>query len=236
MPKIKNIMITCCLFAISAAHAGKVITADQQQSMSPKAALQKLVDGNARYLNDQLHPKDKKIILEKNAKGQHPFAFIFNCVDSRSVPDYLFDQAPGNIFVGRIAGNVADPNVLGSMEFATKVAGSKLILIMGHTACGAVKGACANVEMGNLTGLLAQIQPAVLKVQSTEKESFNCKSDQTINSIAKQNVIDQMNYVIEHSEVIDDLVKENKVMLVGAMHDLATGKVNFFNLDGQPLN
>ena len=236
MRLVKGFILVSCLLTMSFANAGKVITAEQQENLTPSEALQKLVDGNARYINDKLHTKDRSIVLAKNAKSQHPFAFIFNCVDSRSVPDYLFDQAPGNVFVGRIAGNVADSDVLGSMEFATKVAGAKLILVMGHTACGAVKGACANVKMGNLTGLLSKIQPAVAFVKSEEKQSFDCKNEKTIDAIAKQNVLDQMNYIAENSGVIADLLDQKKIILVGAMHDIATGKVNFFDIQGKTLN
>lgn len=229
-----TIGLALCFTGVFASN-GVVITQAQQASITPAAALQKLIRGNARFVADELNQRDHTLILKYNARGQHPFAFIFNCVDSRSVPELLFDQAPGNIFVGRIAGNVVDRNVLGSMEFATHYAGAKLIVVMGHTACGAIVGACNNVKLGNLTGLLKQIRPAVQTVKAESKD-FSCDNPQIINEIAKQNVLDQLHYIMQHSPVIAKLVQTKRVMLVGAMHNLATGKVQFFSITGKAIH
>lgn len=236
MRRIITTLLSILVMCVCTAFAGKVVTQDYQQSLTPQGALQKLISGNDRFVQDELNKRDHTLILKYNAKGQHPFAFIFNCVDSRSVPELMFDQVPGNIFVGRIAGNVVDRNVLGSMEFATKFAGTRLIVVMGHTACGAVQGACNDVKVGNLTGLLAQIQPAVSKVKNEEKNNFSCDNPKTIDAIAKQNVFNQMHYILKNSQIIANLVKEKKVMLVGAMHNIASGKVEFFNIEGKMLN
>ncbi|MCW5590068.1 MAG: carbonic anhydrase [Legionellales bacterium] len=213
-----------------------VITVEQQQALTPQQVLTQLMNGNEKFVKDELDKKDHSLILKHNAQGQYPFAFIFNCVDSRSVPELLFDQVPGNIFVGRIAGNVVSNDVLGSMEFATQVAGAKLIVVMGHTQCGAVAGACNNVELGNLTGLLSKIKPAVTIVKDQEKNNFNCKSLSTIDAIAKQNVLEQMNYIVKNSEIIANLINEKKIILVGAMHDIKSGKVSFFDIQGKALS
>lgn len=230
-----ELFITALFFCLSV-HAANVMTFKKQASMTPQQALHKLMVSNNKFVdNDEACHQDHSLILKNNAKGQHPFAFIFNCVDSRSVPEILFNQTLGNIFVGRVAGNVVDKNVLGSMEFATKIAGAKLIVIMGHTDCGAVKGACNGAQLGNLTHLLSQIKPAVDTVKASEKSSFNCKSSKTIDAIAKQNVLDQMRYVLNNSSVIRNLVDEHAIILVGAMHHIRTGKVNFFDIHGKTI-
>ena len=236
---MKKILLTVGLFCLAlgafATSNALVMTQIQQANLTPQQALQKLVQGNARFVQDELNQRDHTLTLKYNAQGQHPFAFVFNCVDSRSVPDFLFDQAPGNIFVGRIAGNVVDRNVLGSMEFATQFAGAKLIVVMGHTACGAVSAACKGVKAGNLTGLLRRIQPAVQTVKAQSKD-FSCTNPEIINTIAKQNVLNQMHYIMQHSAIIAKLVYQKKIMLVGAMHNLADGKVQFFDINGKDIN
>ena len=236
MIRIIAVLGLCLFFACAfAANRAMIMTQETQANITPEQALQKLIKGNDRFVADELAHKDHTLILKYNARGQHPFAFVFNCVDSRSVPDLLFDQAPGNIFVGRIAGNVVDPNVLGSMEFATQYAGAKLIVVMGHTSCGAVIGACKDVRSGNLTGLLQRIRPAVKTIKAETKD-FSCDNPQTIDAIARQNVLNQLHYIMQHSPIIAKLVQEKKIMLVGAMHNLADGKVQFFNIDGKDIS
>lgn len=233
----KIILFVLCLgFSLGFAQPLHVKSAEALAKMTPKQALEKLIEGNKRYVAQDPRQHDQDAVLKKISKGQHPFAFIFNCVDSRSVPELLFDQTLGNIFVGRIAGNVTDRNILGSMEFAVKFSGSKVIVVMGHTACGAVRGACNNVKAGNLTYLLKQIQPAVSTIRKEEGKAFNCDKPQTIDAIAKVNVLNQIKYIMTNSPIIAKLVKENKIMVVGAMHNLANGKIAFFNMDGKTVN
>lgn len=217
--------------SVSAANAGDLISSPvskaKQARVTPSYVLSLLKKGNERFVADAEHRYNYVSIREQNAKGQHPLAIVLSCVDSRSIPDVLFDQAPGNLFVARIAGNVVSSDVLGSMEFATKYAGSKLIVVMGHSACGAVQGACADVGEDNLKVLLNSLQPAVAKVKQQSKSSDFCQSNKNINAIAKANVQFQLSRILRESATIRNLVAEKKIMLVGAMHDLASGKVTF---------
>lgn len=221
--------------AFAADDQHHLITQEQQQQMTPEQALVRLEQGNQRFLENKNHEYDYSDMITKTAEQQYPFAIVLSCIDSRSIPDILFDQGIGNIFVARIAGNVISTDVLGSMEFATKITGAKLIVVMGHTNCGAIKGACEDAKLGNLTDLLQTIQPAVKTIKESEKGGFSCSSPVTIDAIAKQNVLDQMHDILTKSPVIAQLVQEKKVMIVGAMQDLATGKVDFFNAQGEPV-
>lgn len=212
-----------------------VLTKEMQQSLSPEKALQKLMDGNQRFLEGQNRTYNTTELMKATAKqGQFPFAFIFSCIDSRSIAEMLFDQSIGNLFVGRIAGNVADPNVLASMEYSTKFVGSKVVVVMGHTSCGAISAACSNVQVGNITKLLENIQPAVAQVEK-QQNSKDCKDPQLIDAIAKQNVINQLNYIYQHSPIISEQVDKKSIALIGAMHDINTGKISFFDRSGQEI-
>lgn len=236
MQKMRGFTFICgaviALFAhpiIAQVTPSKAVTAQKQSQLTPEEALNLLEQGNQRFLNNQMrnynYVKDMKVSTKY---GQHPIAIILNCIDSRSIAETLFDQGIASIFVSRIAGNVAGQDVLGGMEFATKHAGAKLIVVMGHTNCGAVRAACANPKLNeqNLSDLIKQIQPAVKQVSKTQK--LNCDDPKQIDEIAKQNVIDQVNDIYNDSPTIKQLVDEHKVMLVGAMHNIATGKVDFF--------
>ena len=163
-------------------------------------------------------PNYKKQI-EETKNDQYPHTLILSCLDSRIPPEIIFDQGIGNLFVARVAGNIEDANVLGSMEFATKVKGTKLIVVMGHNKCGAVKGAIDNAELGNLTQLVDQIKPAI--------EGDKSNLDDMMDKTAKHNVEMTIADVLKLSPVIADLVKENKVKIVGAYYDITTGKVSF---------
>lgn len=224
------LILTCCLLTCNVwaqRDIQKPFTQQQQQAIAPQDALKLLKEGNKRFVKDAEYRYDYDQIREFNASGQYPFAVIVSCLDSRSSPDVLFDQAPGNLFVGRVAGNVVDTNMLGSLEFATKYAGAKLVVILGHTSCGAVKGACAGVGEANLKKLLETIQPAVETKQIIAKKSNDCSSADDIKEIAEINVRNQLVVILSKSPTLRQLVKEKKIMLVGAMHDIATGEVNF---------
>lgn len=212
-----------------------VLTQQAQQSLTPSEALKKLASGNQRFLAGNGRDYQNSVLMKFTAQhGQFPFAFVFNCIDSRSIPEILLDQGIGRLFVGRIAGNVVDADVLASMEYAVKFVGSKIIVVMGHTSCGAIEAACSNLQTGNLTTLLAKIQPAVTQ---TEKElnSKNCQDPKLINAIAKQNVLVQLSTVYQNSEIIRDLVDKKGIELVGAMNDLKTGQVTFFDRSGKEI-
>lgn len=202
-------------------------TAATQADMSPAEALQALKDGNARFLSGDMLNRDFGDQVEQTASGQYPFAVVLGCIDSRVPPELVFDQGIGDIFSPRIAGNFVNTDILGSMEFATKVAGSKVIVVLGHTACGAVKGACDHVELGNLTHTLANIAPAVYAVNDVEGER-NSSNTEFVNKVAHTNVKMTVANIVERSAVIRELVESGDLMVVGAMHDVSTGEVTFY--------
>lgn len=198
-----------------------------QQQLSPQAILDRLQQGNVRFVSQKQRSINYQEIREHNAHGQYPLAFILCCVDSRVAPEIIFDQTLGDIFVGRVAGNVVDDNILGSMEFATKLAGAKLIMILGHTGCGAVSGACQNIEMGHLTQLIEQIKPSVQQVLSSTEGLGNID---IIDTVAKHNVLHQMSEIRSRSAIISALIDKKKIIMVGAMHDITSGHVNLLSL------
>jgi carbonic anhydrase len=211
-------------------------TRESLEKITPEDALKRLTDGNKRFVNN--NSKQRNLLAQAKAtslKGQFPSAVILSCMDSRGSPELIFDQGLGDIFSVRVAGNVIDSDQLGGMEFATKVMGSKLVVILGHTKCGAIQGACQNVELGNLTQLLNKIQPAAKEIKNKSNGEINCNDYHVVDAIAKQNVIDMIKDTKEHSSIIQDLVKNKQVMIVGAMHDLKTGKVEFFDENGNEI-
>lgn len=184
---------------------------------TPDEALAELKAGNARFLANAMLNTDYKTQIEHTKENQHPHSLILSCLDSRVPPEIIFDQGIGNIFVARVAGNIVDADILGSMEFATKVKGTKLIVVMGHNKCGAVKGAIDNAQLGNLTQLVSKIKPAI--VHNTD----NNKMDET----AQNNVKITIGNIVRDSPVIAELIKEGKVKIVGAYYDIESGKVSF---------
>lgn len=204
-----------------------------QTKLSPVQALDRLKAGNKRFVTGSM--KDRKLLKIANytsVKGQFPFAFVLSCLDSRSVPEIVFDQGLGDIFSARVAGNLVGRDVLGSMEFATKYAGVGLIVVMGHTHCGAVQAACTGKDFTkNLNKLLKQIRPAVKKTEK-HAHSKDCASMKLVNAIAKQNVVNQINKILSKSKTIRGLVEAHKVIIVGAMHNIKTGQVEFFDQKG----
>lgn len=188
---------------------------------SPDDALNELKKGNTRFTDNKLENTDYKDQVQSVKDDQHPHSVILSCLDSRIPPEIIFDQGFGNIFVARVAGNIEDDNILGSLEFATKIKGSKLIVVMGHNKCGAVKGAVDNAELGKLTQLVDQIKPAITGDKSNP--------DKMLDETSKKNVKLQIDSILKHSDVIAGLVKDGKVKIVGAYYDLNTGKVEFLN-------
>ncbi|CEG56672.1 carbonic anhydrase family protein [Legionella fallonii] len=205
---------------------GKTMSQTKQQQMSPKQALQRLKDGNQRFLTNTQKTRDYLKQAHLSSYGQYPFAVVLNCMDSRSVPELFFDQGLADLFTLRVAGNVLNDDILGSMEFATKAAGSRLIVVLAHTSCGAVAGACNDVKLGHLTDVLDKIQPVV---QSTMKEehSKNCADPKLVDSIAKANALHVVREIQERSPILRDLVKNKQVGIVAGVHDIKTGKVTF---------
>ncbi|MBK7245357.1 MAG: carbonic anhydrase [Saprospiraceae bacterium] len=187
---------------------------------TPDEAILELKDGNKRFLQNKPINTDYKSQIEHTKSDQHPHSLILSCLDSRIPPEIIFDQGIGNIFVARNAGNIEDQNILGSMEFATKVKGTKLIVVMGHNHCGAVKGAVDDVELGHLTQLVNQIKPAI--VQNEDKKLM---LDETSKNSVKRTIDD----ILKRSPVIEELVKKNQVKIVGAYYNLENGKVTFLD-------
>ncbi len=240
--KLKNVLILLSSLAfISCAYASKQttslkITSQQMlQKLTPEQSLAKLKAGNLRFVKAKKRARNYAELAKiASTKGQHPFAIVLSCIDSRSIPDLIFDQGLGNMFVARDAGNVVSPTIYASMLFAVKVTGSNLIVVMGHTQCGAVQAACEGKASGFIGDLLAKIQPAVNVVEQQTKYK-NCQSMKLVNKIARQNVITQINAILKNVPEFDKLIAEKKLMIVGAMHDIRTGKVEFFNEKGKSV-
>lgn len=208
-----------------------VQTKESQLTITPQRALQSLKEGNARFASGKsMNQKKYRQQVSLTAKGQYPFAAILSCLDSRVAVEDIFDLNNGDSFNGRIAGNVMNPDMLGSFEFATKLAGAKVIMVLGHTKCGAVKGACDFAQMGNLTGLLDRIEPAVNWVGKdwTDGEK-NSKNDKFVEAVGETNVKLTMDGIKKDSPILKELIDTGKVVLVGGVYDLETGVVKFIN-------
>jgi len=228
-------LIASWIVAAAVAVAGAALADDHyrtfdqeaQAALTPDEALQLLQEGNARYVAGESIERDLLAQQKATSGGQYPFAVVLSCLDSRSTPETVFDQGVGDLFVGRVAGNVVNTDLLGSFEFATAAAGSKLIVVMGHTSCGAVKGACDGVELGNLTALLDEIEPAIDAVSTPAGTDRSSANTEFVNKVIETNVRMQVNELLRRSDVVRGLVDEGKVKVVGAVHDLASGEVRF---------
>lgn len=198
-------------------------TRETQASLTPQCALELLKAGNARF---EANLKVNRNLLEQaniTADGQFPFAVVLSCIDSRTSAELIFDQGLGDIFSIRIAGNVLNDDIVGSMEFACKIAGSRLIVVLGHSGCGAVKGACDGVELGKLTGLLQKIRPAIML---TEK-SGDLPRDEFVQRVAEKNVEHVVQEIRQRSNVLDAMIAEGQVGIVGAMYSVQSGTIQF---------
>jgi carbonic anhydrase len=201
------------------------LTKEQRDRMTPSQVIEELKKGNERFRAGKMVAHDYLAQKTSTAVGQYPAAVVLGCIDSRAPAEILFDTGIGDTFNGRIAGNVVNDDLLGSMEFACAVAGAKVALVFGHTACGAVKGAIDDVEMGNLTGLLARIKPAISATKfNGEKLSKNAAY---VDAVARTNVVLALDNIRRRSPILEDLEKKGSIQIVGAMYDLATGMVEF---------
>ena len=206
----------------------KTLNKEIQSAITPRKALEILKEGNNRFINNLKAHRNLLEQANETRDGQWPFATILSCIDSRTSAELIFDQGLGDVFSVRIAGNIVNTDILGSMEFACKVAGSKLIVVLGHTKCGAVKGACDHVEMGNLTELLSKIQPAVYQ-EKTTSENRNSSNSTFVENVAEINVKRNVKNIIERSFVLEQMVENGEIGIVGAMHDIETGLVTFYD-------
>ena len=204
-------------------------TPESQAAMTPQSALDMLKEGNARFVARSMSDRNLIEQVEQTATGQYPFATILSCIDSRVSAELVFDQGVGDIFSARVAGNIVNEDLLGSMEFACKLAGTKVIVVLGHTSCGAVKGACDGAQMGNLTALLSKINPAVQAVtEPADPAERNSKNLNFVNEVAKTNVHMTLDNIRKDSPVLKDMEDAGEIALVGAMYDISNGKVLFY--------
>jgi carbonic anhydrase len=208
----------------------KTLNKEIQNSISPRKALEILQKGNDRFINNLKANRNLLEQVNDTSEGQWPFATILSCIDSRTSAELIFDQGLGDVFSVRIAGNIVNTDILGSMEFACKVAGSKLIVVLGHSKCGAVKGACDHVEMGNLTELLSKLQPAVYAERETpDIDKRNSKNSNFVENVAAINVRRSVKAIIERSFIIEQMVENGEIGVVGAMYNIETGQVDFYD-------
>lgn len=206
----------------------KAQTKETQAVMTPDSSLQALKDGNQRFMDNMEVSRDLLDQVKDTSTGQYPFATILSCIDSRVSSELIFDQGIGDIFSVRIAGNFVNEDILGSMEFACKLAGTKLVVVLGHTSCGAVKGACDHARLGNLTALINKIEPAVEAVKEPADESLrNSKNIDFVNEVAVKNVMMTIENIRQQSEVLADMESNGEIKIVGGMYDISNGKVTF---------
>lgn len=201
------------------------ITKDMQSGMTPKSVLQDLLDGNNRFVNGNLEGADNAALVNQTTGGQYPKAVVLSCIDSRVPVETVLDQAIGDIFVARVAGNFENVDILGSMEYSCKVAGSKLVLVLGHESCGAVKAACDGVELGNITEMLDKIMPAVRKSADEVEGEANSSNGEFVAKTVANNVKLTMDRIREKSPILKEMEDNGEISIVGGVYSLHTGKV-----------
>lgn len=199
-----------------------------QDQLTPAKAIELLKDGNKRFVNNLKINRNLLQQVNETSDGQHPFALILSCIDSRTSAELIFDQGLGDIFSCRIAGNILNEDILGSMEFACKVAGSKVIVVLGHTKCGAIKGACDDVKLGNLSTLLNKVKPAIEAERST-KQNRTASNGEFVENVAALNVRQTLNQIPARSPVIAEQIEKGEIALIGGMYNVETGVVEFYD-------
>ncbi|MDH5367846.1 MAG: carbonic anhydrase family protein [Cyclobacteriaceae bacterium] len=204
-------------------------TKEMQDSMTPEKALTYLKEGNQRFLDNIKADRNLLQQVKDTSEGQYPYAVILSCIDSRVSAELVFDQGVGDIFSVRVAGNFVNEDVLGSMEFACKIAGSKLIVVLGHTKCGAVKGACDDAQLGNLTTLLSKIKPAVEAVKEPS-ENRNSSNSEFVEKVSQMNVEMTIANIMKQSSVLKEMIDNGEIGIVGGMYDVDNGKVELDSL------
>ncbi|HBX66239.1 MAG: carbonic anhydrase [Balneola sp.] len=207
---------------------GDVMTSETRDALTPEEILQSMKEGNERFVNNDLTPRDYQAQVKGTAKGQYPEAIVLACVDSRVPVENVFDKGVGDIFVARVAGNFVNEDILGSAEFATAVAGSKVVVVLGHKSCGAVKAAIDGVEMGNITAMLEKIKPAVEMTENYDGDR-STGNDDYVTEVVNNNVKHTIEEMRENSSIIAELERNGDVVIAGAFYDLETGKVTFLD-------
>lgn len=203
----------------------EVLTKEQQDALTPDAVIASFKEGNTRFLNNDLTARDHSAQVRESTNAQFPKAIVLSCVDSRVPVEDVFDRGIGDIFVARVAGNFVNEDILGSMEFACKVSGSKVILVMGHEHCGAVKAAVDNVKLGNITSMLAKIRPAVLSVDYEGNRTS--KNEEFVHMACESNVKNTINEIRKQSPILKEMEENGEIKIVGAVYDMDSGKVDF---------
>lgn len=207
----------------------KAHTRETQATMTPQKSLQYLKEGNIRFQNNIKANRNLLEQVNDTSEGQFPFATILSCIDSRVSAELIFDQGLGDIFSVRIAGNFVNQDILGSMEFACKLAGTKLVVVLGHTKCGAVKGACDNAKLGNLTAMLDNIKPAVNAVKLPKEASLrNSSNIEFVDNVSEKNVNLTIERIMKESDVLAEMQNNNEILIIGAMYDINSGEVKFY--------
>ncbi|CAM4116183.1 carbonic anhydrase family protein [Zobellia nedashkovskayae] len=207
----------------------KAHTKETQATMTPEKALNFLKEGNQRFQNNLKANRNLLEQVNDTSDGQFPFATILSCIDSRVSAELVFDQGLGDIFSIRIAGNFSNEDILGSMEFACKLAGTELVVVLGHTSCGAIKGACDHARLGNLTALINKIEPAVDAVKEPTDESLrNSKNLDFVDKVSEKNVLLTIDSIRKNSPVLSEMEENGEIKIVGAMYDISNGEVTFY--------
>ncbi|PWT97433.1 MAG: carbonic anhydrase [Bacteroidetes bacterium] len=203
-----------------------VLSAEEQKALTPDMVIQSLKEGNIRYMNNDLTARLHSAMVRNAASGQYPIAVILSCLDSRVPVEDVFDKGIGDLFVARVAGNFVNEDILGSMEFGCKISGAKLILVMGHESCGAIKAAIDNVEMGNITAMLTKIKPAVEQAQDYSGQKTSTE-DSYVELVAKNNVLNTIEMIRKQSPILNEMVEKGEIKIAGAYYSLKTGEVSF---------
>jgi carbonic anhydrase len=215
----------------SAAHASlreNVLTAEDQKRLMPDTVMQILKEGNKHYVSNHLTANDYTGMLHHSTQGQYPEAFILSCIDSRVPVEEVFDKTIGDLFVGRVAGNIVDEDILGSIEYGCKVSGAKLVVVLGHESCGAIKAAIENERLGNITAMLSKIKPALEKSKDFAGEK-TIENHAYVDYVVKNNIANTIQTIMIKSPVLKEMVDKNEIKIVGAYYSLETGEVSFLN-------
>jgi carbonic anhydrase len=207
------------------AHINKAITKEVQDGLTPMMVLQDFIEGNSRFIRDQAHTIDHKALIAQTSGGQHPKAIVLSCIDSRVPVELIFDQTIGDIFVARVAGNFENTDILGSMEYSCSVAGSKLVFVLGHESCGAIKAACDHVELGNITSMLNNIQPAVKKSEEEISGDHNSSNVAFVDKTIENNVQLTIQRIREKSPILNEMEEMGEIKIVGGVYHISSGKV-----------
>lgn len=208
-------------------NADVSLTEERRNALTPDDVVREFQQGNERFIKDSLTVRNRQQRIQQTGTAQYPKGMVLSCIDSRVPVEEIFDQGLGDIFVGRIAGNFADEEMLGSMEFATKVAGSKVIVVLGHENCGAIKSAIDNVELGNITAMLKHIKPAVEMTDNFPEDQRTIKNEEYVNAVVKNNVLHTIEEIRDNSPIIAEMEKNGEIKILGAFYDVSNGTIEF---------